>query len=111
MTEPAIARRAFDGDQPTGIVGFTAMADGTKEDYELLDRYAYRTGFDLSGIEYYVAFSSWRLAVISEGVYARYLHGAMADGDGVDLSVFREGTEELAEGALAAARRLGRRAR
>ena len=39
MTEPAIARRAFDGDQPTGIVGFTAMADGTKEDYELLDRY------------------------------------------------------------------------
>jgi aminoglycoside phosphotransferase (APT) family kinase protein len=74
---------------------------------ELVERYARRTGFDLSGIEYYVAFSSWRLAVISEGVYARYLHGAMADGDGVDLSVFRQGTEELAEGALAAARRLG----
>ena len=32
-----------------------------------------------SGIDYYVAFSSWRLAVISEGVYARYLHGAMGD--------------------------------
>ena len=37
MSEPAIARRAFDGDEPTGIVGFTAMADGTKYDYELLD--------------------------------------------------------------------------
>ena len=33
----------------------------------------------MSGIDYYVAFSSWRLAVISEGVYARYLHGAMGD--------------------------------
>jgi predicted HD phosphohydrolase len=39
MTEPAIARRSYDGDQPVGVVGFTAMADGTKADYELLDRY------------------------------------------------------------------------
>jgi predicted HD phosphohydrolase len=39
VTEPAIARRAYDGDQPTGIVAFTAMADGTAEDYALLDRY------------------------------------------------------------------------
>jgi predicted HD phosphohydrolase len=39
MTEPAIARRAYDGDEPTGVVEFTAMADGTKADYELLDRY------------------------------------------------------------------------
>ncbi len=39
MTEPAIARRAYDGDQPTGIVSFRAMADGTAEDYALLDRY------------------------------------------------------------------------
>ena len=38
-----------------------------------------RTGRDLAGIDYYVAFQSWRLAVISEGVYARYLHGAMGD--------------------------------
>ena len=39
MTEPAIARRAYDGDQPTGVVSFTAMADGTADDYALLDRY------------------------------------------------------------------------
>ena len=39
MTEPSIARRAYDGDQPTGIVGFTAMADGSADDYRLLDRY------------------------------------------------------------------------
>jgi predicted HD phosphohydrolase len=39
VTEPAIVRRAYDGDQPTGIVGFRAMADGTADDYALLDRY------------------------------------------------------------------------
>ncbi len=39
MTEPAIARHRFDGDVPTGEVSFTAMADGTADDYALLDRY------------------------------------------------------------------------
>ena len=80
---------------------------GSRPTTSCSSRYAARTGFDLSGIDYYVAFSSWRLAVISEGVYARYLHGAMAD-DGLDLDTFRQATEELAEGALAAVRRLGR---
>lgn len=82
---------------PTGIVGFPTYA-------ELLERYALRTGRDLSNIGYYVAFSSWRLAVISEGVYARFLNGAMGDQD-VDqatLDAFKLGTELLAEEALAA---------
>ncbi len=39
MTEPAITRHAFDGDVPTGEVSFTAMAEGTADEYELLDRY------------------------------------------------------------------------
>jgi len=39
MTEPLIARRAFDGDQPDGVVSFRAMEDGTAGDYALLDRY------------------------------------------------------------------------
>jgi predicted HD phosphohydrolase len=39
VTEPSIARRAYDGDQPTGIVGFRAMAEGSADDYLLLDRY------------------------------------------------------------------------
>jgi aminoglycoside phosphotransferase (APT) family kinase protein len=86
---------------PSGAEGFPTYA-------ELLERYATRTGRDLSQIDYYVAFSSWRLAVISEGVYARYLHGAM--GDQVDESIlhnFKVGTEQLAESALDAVRRLG----
>jgi aminoglycoside phosphotransferase (APT) family kinase protein len=78
---------------PTPAGGFPQYAD-------LLERYASRTGRDLSGIGYYVAFSCWRLAVISEGVYARYLHGAMGEQEGVDLDQFKVGTEALAERAL-----------
>mgnify|MGYP001366561426 CR=1 FL=1 len=42
-------------------------------------------------------------AVISDGVYARYLHGAMGDQhDPEVLDQFRTSTEDLAERALAA---------
>jgi aminoglycoside phosphotransferase (APT) family kinase protein len=86
---------------PTGLDGFPTYHD-------LLERYASRTGRDLSGIDYYVAFSSWRLAVISEGVYARFLKGAMGDQhiDEQILDGFKTGTEMLAESALEAMRRL-----
>jgi len=39
MTEPPIARPAAPAAAPTGVVSFTAMADGTAADYALLDRY------------------------------------------------------------------------
>jgi aminoglycoside phosphotransferase (APT) family kinase protein len=86
---------------PTGIDGFPAYS-------ELLERYATRTGRDLSEIDYYIAFGSWRLAVISEGVYARYLHGAMGDQGITDeqLNAFKVGTEVLAQSALDAMGRL-----
>ena len=71
-TGPIPAASGGRHNDPSGVEGFPTYA-------ELLERYAARTGRDLSGIDYYVAFSSWRLAVISEGVYARYLHGAMGD--------------------------------
>jgi len=86
---------------PSGLEGFPTYV-------ELLERYAARTGRDLSGIDYYVAFSSWRLAVISEGVYSRYLHGAMGDqGIGTaELDGMKLGTENLANAALDAVRGL-----
>jgi aminoglycoside phosphotransferase (APT) family kinase protein len=86
---------------PTTAGGFPSYAD-------LLERYAARTGRDLSGIDYYVAFSSWRLAVISEGVYSRYLHGAMGDQglSQADLDGMKVGTENLANAALHAVHRL-----
>ena len=83
---------------PTGAGGFPSYQ-------QLVERYAARTGRDVSNIPYFVAFSAFRLAVISEGVYARYLHGAM--GDDVDeeiLNGFRDAVEELAVGALSTLR-------
>jgi aminoglycoside phosphotransferase (APT) family kinase protein len=94
-----------DGDATTARANDPTPAGGFATYAELLERYAARTGRDLSGIDYYVAFSCWRLAVISEGVYARYLHGAMGDQE-IDLEPLKLGTEGLAERALAAVRRM-----
>ena len=41
----------------------------------LAERYAELTGRDLSRLPFYLAFSAMKLAVILEGVHARYLHG------------------------------------
>jgi len=86
---------------PSGGEGFPPYSD-------LLERYAARTGRDLAGIGYYVAFASWRLAVISEGVYARFRQGAMGEyGMGPEeLDAFKSGAEQLADAALVAARDL-----
>jgi aminoglycoside phosphotransferase (APT) family kinase protein len=99
-TDPGVTPRRHN--DPSGSEGFPTYA-------ELVERYARRTGRDVSGVDYYVAFSSWRLAVISEGVYARFLHGAMGDqGLGeAELAAMREGTTQLAEAALEAVHRLG----
>jgi aminoglycoside phosphotransferase (APT) family kinase protein len=95
----------FDGEAANVRSNDPTPAGGFPRYAELLERYAARTGRDLSGIDYYVAFSCWRLAVISEGVYARYLHGAMGD-QLVDIEQFKVGVDGLAERALAAVRRL-----
>lgn len=66
---------------------------------DLLERYARRTGRDVGGIGYYMAFGCWRLAVISEGVYSRYVHGAMGDRGDFDLAAAKDATDALAQRA------------
>ena len=96
----------FNGDLATSRTNDPTPAGGFLTYEDLLHRYALRTGRDLSGIGYYVAFSCWRLAVISEGVYARYLHGAMGPQEGVEFETFKLGAEGLAVRALDAMRKL-----
>ncbi len=82
------------GDEhPIGSGGFT-----TRED--IAAAYAELTGRDLSGINYYRAFQHWRLAAIGQGVYKRYLMGAMGDSD-VDLERQKDGVAIRAREALA----------
>ncbi|HEY3809835.1 MAG TPA: phosphotransferase family protein, partial [Acidimicrobiales bacterium] len=68
------------GHAPTLAPGFPTRA-------ELTERYAAATGRILDQLGFYTAFAYWKLACILEGVYSRYLAGAMGD-DGFDFSVY-----------------------
>ena len=72
---------------------------------EVLERYADRSGRDVSLIDFYVSFSHWKSACIVEGVYARYLQGAL-DSSGIDLPAYHRRVERAARLAADAADRL-----
>ena len=60
--------------------GLTAMP-GFLTRAELAARYAELTGRDLSGIGYYMAFGCFKLAVVLEGIHARFLqHKTVGEG-------------------------------
>ena len=52
-------------------------AGGFPDQAALIERYAARTGFDVSCLDYYRAFGHWRMAVIAEGIKRRYESGSM----------------------------------
>ena len=81
------------GESPTGIGGFPGRD-------HVLSVYEERTGRDLSRINYYRAFSHWRLGAIAQGVYKRYLVGAMGKNRDFDLEKYKLGIHQRAESAL-----------
>jgi aminoglycoside phosphotransferase (APT) family kinase protein len=83
-----------------GVPGAPTLLDGFADQQQLLDRYADRTGRDLSAIDFYVAFGYWKLACIVEGVYARYIGGAMGERDKEAFAPFAAQVELLADLAL-----------
>jgi aminoglycoside phosphotransferase (APT) family kinase protein len=91
---------AQEGDTRTARPDAATQLPGFPSRDEVVARYAERTGRDVSDLPYYCAFQYWRLACISEGVYARYAAGAMGDQRDVDVEVLSQGTPRLA--ALAA---------
>jgi aminoglycoside phosphotransferase (APT) family kinase protein len=83
------------GDQsPTAAGGFPTRA-------QMCERYSAATGRDLTGINYYRAFSHWRLAAIGQGVYKRYLMGAMGQNRDMDLESSKLSVQRRAAAALA----------
>jgi aminoglycoside phosphotransferase (APT) family kinase protein len=74
---------------------------------EVLDRYAEHSDRDLSQIDYYEAFGYWKLACIVEGVYARYIGGAMGSSDPKAFEGFKVQVERCAEASAEAMGRLG----
>lgn len=84
---------------PRGATEFPTMGGGFSTREQLIEAYSERTGFEVTGIDYYRAFQNWRLAAIVEGVLSRYLEGVMGD-DSVDTDVYKEQVEALATEAL-----------
>lgn len=64
-------------------------AEGFMNRAELAERYGKVSGRDISQLDFYVAFAFWKLACIIEGVYARYLGGALGQKDPAELEPFR----------------------
>jgi aminoglycoside phosphotransferase (APT) family kinase protein len=83
-------------DEPNAWEGSATRAPGFPNRRDVLERYAIASGRDLGGIRYYLAFASWKLACILEGVYARYLHGAMGRRDPEELRPFAVQVERAA---------------
>jgi aminoglycoside phosphotransferase (APT) family kinase protein len=74
------------------------LAPGFPTRRELIDRYAERSGRDLSDLDFYVALGYWKLAIILEGVYARYTAGGYGKvNEGVEA--FARLVERLADEA------------
>jgi aminoglycoside phosphotransferase (APT) family kinase protein len=80
------------------------MAPGFPSREQVRDRYAERSGRDLSQLDFYVALGYWKLAIILEGVYARYAAGQYGKVD-EGIEAFARLVENLADAADAAERR------
>jgi aminoglycoside phosphotransferase (APT) family kinase protein len=85
------------GDDASAWTSSTATtAPGFPDRDELLAAYAGVSGRDLTSIDFYVAFAYWKLACISEGVYARYRAGAKGDVDDAQIYTFRTQVDHAA---------------
>jgi len=72
-------------DNPLADMGVASLAAGFPTRDELLERYASRSGRDITNIDYFVALGYWKLAIIVQRVYVRTL---AARGDGPDPNHF-----------------------
>jgi aminoglycoside phosphotransferase (APT) family kinase protein len=80
------------------------LAPGFPTREELRVRYAERSGRDLSQLDFFVALGYWKLAIILEGVFARYSAGQYGKAD-EGIAHLATIVEQLASAADAAERR------
>jgi aminoglycoside phosphotransferase (APT) family kinase protein len=86
-----------------GYVDYTGMPGRE----ELLDRYARRSGLPVDEMDYYVVLGRFKLAIVLEAGYARYVQGGA---DNPKMALFGDVVLDLAKkaGALARSTPLGR---
>ena len=78
--------------QANRVKGFLNRSD-------LVERYARVTKRDVSQLDFYTSFAFWKLACIIEGVYARYLGGALGDRSADELAPFAAQVESAVTAA------------
>ncbi len=86
-------------ERPSATLGQPAnLAPGFPTRAELAARYAERSGRDVSALDYFLALGYWKLAIILEGVHARYAAGAYGEPH-AGMEEFARLVERLAEAA------------
>jgi aminoglycoside phosphotransferase (APT) family kinase protein len=95
-----------EGDEFVPLMRPATMAPGFLTREQVKERYAERSGRDLSQIDFYVALGLWKLAIILEGVYARYAAGQYGAEAAEGAKEFGRTVERLAEAAAEAEGRL-----
>jgi len=91
-TGPDDETSAWPGGRATTLEGFWNRD-------RIAARYADVSGRDLVALDFYVSFAFWKLACILEGVYSRYLGGALGDRDRSELEPFARQVEAAARAA------------
>jgi aminoglycoside phosphotransferase (APT) family kinase protein len=91
------------GEETIALGQPATLAPGFPKRNELKARYAERSGRDLSQLDFFVALGYWKLAIILEGVYARYAAGGYGKVD-PGIEEFARLVERLAEAAEQAER-------
>jgi aminoglycoside phosphotransferase (APT) family kinase protein len=75
-------------DAPDMAIGMPAnLLPGFPTREELAARYAETSGRDLADLDFYTALGYWKLAIILEGVYARYSAGGYGQASAADPGV------------------------
>lgn len=89
-----------EGEMPAALNPMPTVTPGFMTRAEAIQRYAGRSGRDLSQVDWYVVFGSFKLAVVIQQIYIRWLRGQTKDDR---FAVMGEGARRLFE--LAAERR------
>jgi len=87
------------GDAESAWTGNATTAAGFWDRRRLAERYAEVSGRSIEHLDFYVAFAYWKLACILEGVYSRYLGGALGERSADELSPFKMQVEAAASRA------------
>ncbi len=93
-------------DEASAWSNTVCTAEGFLNRADLAARYATVSGRDISQLDFYVAFAYWKLACIIEGVYARYLGGALGEKDPAELEPFKIQVDGATQKAIAMLERL-----